>query len=302
MKYLVKYNKKTKTDDGFSLLELVVAVGILLVLTVGGLLAYNGIINSARQAAVENAAETVYNQAMIYKTDNNSNTTIQTAVDNWNESAGVKLPEGTAAINVMGAIGVNDEKINVTATDLENDSFEIKAVYGDEDSDSKVEATRTSVPLRESGEITEETGSAVYSWGSASFVCESQDRETYDLDGRIATKYTHEVSIPFTVNDESFATGSSLFITINDNNYYPGRWGGAAEFVSVNDAFTYREDMSGDGQFVFEVNDANSSETLTFEYKDNFYCDRDLTATMSIDDSSVKVPEPLSHGALYQGM
>jgi len=42
--------KTTNKDLGFSLLELVVAVGILLVLTVGGLVAYNGIVENARQA------------------------------------------------------------------------------------------------------------------------------------------------------------------------------------------------------------------------------------------------------------
>lgn len=136
-------------NDGFSLLELVVAVGILLVLTVGGLLAYNGIIKQARIAAVTNAASTVYSQAMIYKTDNNPKTTIQTAADEWNESAGV-VPDEAAIVNTVAAIGVNNEKIKVIATDLANDSFEIKAVYGDENSDDRIEAVKRSPEINTS--------------------------------------------------------------------------------------------------------------------------------------------------------
>jgi len=137
------FSRRLRKDSGFSLLELVVSVGVLLTLTVGGLLAYNGIINSARQAAVNNAAETVYNRAMIYKTDDKPGTTIQKAVDEWNEASGI-LPDQVAVANIVAGIGVNNEKIIVSATDLENDSFEIRATYGDRDVANKIEAVRTS--------------------------------------------------------------------------------------------------------------------------------------------------------------
>lgn len=296
---------KKELDKGFSLLELVVAVGILLVLTVGGLLAYNGIIGSARQAAVNNAAETVYNQAMIYKTDDKPDTTIQTAVDKWNKSAGIKLPDEIATVNTVAAIGVNKEKIIVSATDLDHDSFEIKATYGREGSSSKrIEAVRTSPVANNVIEEEDDNSSnqSTYTWGSTSFVCESRDRETYNLDGRIATKYTHEVNIPFALNNNSASATEPLFITVKDNSYYPSRWGGAAEFVSVNDAFEFRQDLSNDGEFVFELKSNAETETLTFEYKDNFWCDRDLTASMTTTDTNVVVPEPLSYGELYQAM
>lgn len=137
-------NKRSKSkDEGFSLLELVISVGVLLTLTVGGLLAYNGIIDSARQAAVNSAAETVYNRAMTYETDNKPETTIQTAVDEWNESSGI-LPDQVAVANIVAGIGVNNEKIIVKATVLEKRSFEIRAVYGDIDSANKIESVRTS--------------------------------------------------------------------------------------------------------------------------------------------------------------
>ena len=67
--YINKYKccKKGNLQEGFSLLELVVAVGILLVLSVGGLLAYNGITQRVKQVAVNNAAKTVYTKAVSNK-------------------------------------------------------------------------------------------------------------------------------------------------------------------------------------------------------------------------------------------
>lgn len=74
-----------KNNDGFSLLELVVAVGILLVLTVGGLLAYNGITDNARDAAVESAASEVYTAAVAFEASGKMTPEIaaQTAEKNW---------------------------------------------------------------------------------------------------------------------------------------------------------------------------------------------------------------------------
>lgn len=55
---------KNGNQEGFSLLELVIGVGIMLVLTVGGLLAYNGITANARQASVQRAASEIYDNAV----------------------------------------------------------------------------------------------------------------------------------------------------------------------------------------------------------------------------------------------
>lgn len=52
--------RKSRTNEGFSLLELVVAVGILLILTVSGLVSYNGIVNNARNAKVNNLASDLF--------------------------------------------------------------------------------------------------------------------------------------------------------------------------------------------------------------------------------------------------
>lgn len=58
-----------KNENGFSLLELVVAIGILLVLTVGGLIGYSAITNNARSAANQTAVSEISTKLMIELTD-----------------------------------------------------------------------------------------------------------------------------------------------------------------------------------------------------------------------------------------
>lgn len=86
---LIKARREAAKNDGFSLLELVVAVGILLVLTVGGLLAYNGITDNARQAAVESAASEIYTAAVAYEATGESTgaEAVTKAVGEWEGSA-----------------------------------------------------------------------------------------------------------------------------------------------------------------------------------------------------------------------
>lgn len=83
LKNKIKSLREEAGQDGFSLLELVVAVGILLVLTVGGLLAYNGITDNARQAAVESAASSIYTGGVANESDNDTATTFEGAADEW---------------------------------------------------------------------------------------------------------------------------------------------------------------------------------------------------------------------------
>lgn len=54
-----------KGQDGFSLLELVVAVGVLLALSVGGFLAYSGHVHRAKVGVTEAAAQEVYTGAHL---------------------------------------------------------------------------------------------------------------------------------------------------------------------------------------------------------------------------------------------
>lgn len=56
--------KTMRNEEGFSLLELVVAVGVLLVLTVGGIMSYQGITYNAKKSATERAASEAYTAAV----------------------------------------------------------------------------------------------------------------------------------------------------------------------------------------------------------------------------------------------
>lgn len=80
--YVENYLKQVN-DDGFSLLELVVAVGILLILTVGGLLAYNGLTRNARVAAVQSAADEVLTGAVAADVQGKSKEEIEDVGDEW---------------------------------------------------------------------------------------------------------------------------------------------------------------------------------------------------------------------------
>lgn len=72
MDRLVARREEAKADEnGFSLLELVVAIGILLVLTVGGLIGYSAITDNARTAAATSAVSEAATQIKVNQADSN---------------------------------------------------------------------------------------------------------------------------------------------------------------------------------------------------------------------------------------
>lgn len=77
--------KNKRNDDGFSLIELVVAVGILAILSVVGVVAYNGLTKNARKAAVQSAASEVLTGAVAYDTDGSK--TPADAGAEWNSTS-----------------------------------------------------------------------------------------------------------------------------------------------------------------------------------------------------------------------
>jgi type II secretory pathway pseudopilin PulG len=92
---VLKSRQEAKNTEGFSLLEMVVAMGILIVLTVGGILAYDGITDNARQAAVDTAAKSVYTSAVAYESDNSGITDRETAEDDYNTTT-----DGTIIVTI----------------------------------------------------------------------------------------------------------------------------------------------------------------------------------------------------------
>lgn len=247
--FIKKHNNK---DCGFSLLELVVSVGILLVLTVGGLLAYNGIIGNARQAAVNNAADTVYNRAMIYETDDKSGTTFQTAVDDWNKASGI-LPDEAAVSNIVAGIGVNKEKIIVEGIELDNNAFEIKATYDD------YSAIKKSLQEDNSSENNSFIG---YRW--------DQEKNQVDMDG-VAELYIVSNGLENKVTDEY-----NLKITVN--------FKAPANISNVSNNFKILEQSSDNRTYVLEIQNPNDTEVLSFKIETFSYS---FFATMSSDNTKI---------------
>ena len=107
----ILYDDRKITEKGFTLLELATAVGIVLVFVLVGLLSYRGLSGNAQQAAVEKAAEEVYNKAYIALIDEDPDTTPEAVISEYNLSQGNKKD----IIAVLKRLNPTDERIKVTA-------------------------------------------------------------------------------------------------------------------------------------------------------------------------------------------
>ena len=97
-------------EDGFSLIELVVAVGILAILSVVGVVAYSQITDNARQTAVNAAASEIFTAATAKEATGNTNTGAEEAAREWLKSAEegsftVFVDEATNSIKVVSKAG-----------------------------------------------------------------------------------------------------------------------------------------------------------------------------------------------------
>jgi len=90
-----------ESEHGFSLVEIVVSVSLLLILVVLGISSYQGIAYHSKMVSTERAAETVYDVAYGYIFDNNPKTQPQDAVDDYNNSSSSKTVETSATINTV---------------------------------------------------------------------------------------------------------------------------------------------------------------------------------------------------------
>lgn len=113
MKKYFKERVERIEQNGFSLIELVVAVGVILVLSTGGLLAYNGVMNNARNGAVQKAAKEVLTGAAAYQADGKAATIAKDAETEWNATS-KKDTSGKAQIAVV--VDEQPTCLKVTAT------------------------------------------------------------------------------------------------------------------------------------------------------------------------------------------
>jgi type II secretory pathway pseudopilin PulG len=127
---------KYRLSTGFSMLEAVVVVGVLLALAVSGLFAYGPIVQNAKLAKLKSAASEVYTAATVYQVDGDPKTKPQDALDAWNASSttikvGFFDTKVIATPAMMAAEGEfvpsEGDDFCIQATDIEKPEIEAKS-------------------------------------------------------------------------------------------------------------------------------------------------------------------------------
>lgn len=120
-------------ESGFTLIEMVIAIGVVLALTVAGFIGYQGITDNARTAAVENAAAKVYSAAQAEEARGGNYAKV---ISDWNDSL---APEQIQVSSITGGGGeplcvvVRSEEWNKSAA--RGDSATCGTGGGSEDGD-----------------------------------------------------------------------------------------------------------------------------------------------------------------------
>ena len=84
--------KGRRAEGGFSLIDVVVTVAIIVALSVGGFVAYGSLVSNAKQGAVDYAASNVYRSAVVYENDGIDKTNACSAIDEYNgNSEGIEV-------------------------------------------------------------------------------------------------------------------------------------------------------------------------------------------------------------------
>ena len=83
----IKHNHQIQKEDGFSLVELVIAIGVTLVLTITGVVSYSSFSGSTKQAVAQSAASEVYTKAYSALIDGDPKTEPETAAAEYNASS-----------------------------------------------------------------------------------------------------------------------------------------------------------------------------------------------------------------------
>ena len=108
-----------KEEGGFSLIDVVVTVAIIVALSVGGFVAYSGIIDNAKNAAVGSAADQVRTALVVADNDGIASTTHDSVITAFNlNSTGVTVKEAATIDGKTPGTGFvvasSDEKVGGT--------------------------------------------------------------------------------------------------------------------------------------------------------------------------------------------
>lgn len=108
----MKSLKNKMGDKGFTLLELVVAVGILLTLSVVGSVAYQGVLYAQKKETMRLTALTVVNKITSNIRDFDPNTNVKTAVEDFNNEVNNGMFNIYTIVDETGCVNVVVEDNN----------------------------------------------------------------------------------------------------------------------------------------------------------------------------------------------
>lgn len=121
----IKLGQELNSTSGFSLVELVVAVGVLAILAVLGVIFFRGLNDNARQSTVDNAVATVFKSVL----------TKSAAAGKY----GNPLEADTEWMNSAG----KDNRVTVDVLPLDGGNYEVRGHYGDGAfEDSKIKSVK----------------------------------------------------------------------------------------------------------------------------------------------------------------
>ena len=125
----IRRSLNTRLETGFSMLEAVVVVGVLLALAVGGFLSYGPITQNAKIAKIKSAASEVYTAVMVANIDGDPSTNPQDVIDDYNASIKTirfTILEPIQKDAILGAMSTEnyipktDEDVCVSAVSLDD--------------------------------------------------------------------------------------------------------------------------------------------------------------------------------------
>lgn len=121
----MKKNIERVNEEGFSLVELVITVSILLILSVGGSVGYITILNGYKQTTMELTANTVMNKIMSNIMDFDPNTNVKTAVDEFNEEVNSDMFNIYTIVDETGCVNivVEDDNIHIDPVYMTKDKL-----------------------------------------------------------------------------------------------------------------------------------------------------------------------------------
>lgn len=120
----INTHKVKKNEYGLSLMELVIAIGLVLILTVVGIIAFPTLTNNARESAVEAAASDVARGIMVKKaSDRDGSFKSQDVVDEWMNNSAKK-----GKITVTTENSDSEQKVIVTAKYNGEDNVAVKKI------------------------------------------------------------------------------------------------------------------------------------------------------------------------------